>query len=92
VRHLLHHKVAVPQDSASVADLGGSYVALGQEVTAQAVGNLAGIDSVVLLLGCGDRSQHQRMCHLHLPGVRKQVIVDPAREDHRFHSHYPRLR
>ena len=67
-------------------------MALGQEVTAQAVGNLAGIDLVVLLLGCCDRSQHQRMRHLHLLGVRKQMIVDPAREDRRFHGDHPRLR
>jgi hypothetical protein len=49
---LAQHQVAVPQDSASVADLGRGHVALEQEVTAQAVGSLAGVDSVVLLLGC----------------------------------------
>ena len=31
------------------------------------------------------------MGHLHLLGMRKQVIVDPAGEDRRFHSHHPGL-
>ena len=42
--HLLQHKVPVAQRSAPVPDLGRSHVALRQEVAAQAVGDLAGID------------------------------------------------
>jgi hypothetical protein len=66
-------------------------VALGQEVATQAVGNLAGIDLVVLPLGCGDGPQHQRMGNLHLFGMWKQMIVDPSREDRRFHGDRPGL-
>ena len=36
-------------------------------------------------------SQHQRMCHLYLLGVRKQMIVDPACEDRRLQGHHPGL-
>src|SRR5438876_749229 len=51
-----------------------------------------GIDLIVLLLGCGDRPQHQRMRYLHCCCVRLQMIVDPAAEDRRFHGSRPRLR
>ena len=67
-------------------------MALWEEVASQAVGDLDGIDLVVLLLGCSNRAQHQRVCHLDLRGVWKQVIVDPAAEDRRFHRNGPRLR
>jgi hypothetical protein len=50
------------------------------------VSNLAGINLVVLLLGRCNRSQHQRMSHLDLRGVRKQMIVSGA-EDRRLHRH-----
>jgi hypothetical protein len=38
-----------------------------------------------------DRPQHQRMCHLDLFSLRKQVIVDPAGEDRCFHGDRPGL-
>src|SRR5258707_4651984 len=41
-------------------------------IASQAVGELAGIDPVVLLLGCSNRTQHQWMCHLDL-GSRRMV-------------------
>src|SRR5207247_6915914 len=59
---------------------------------AYAVRELAGIDLIVLLLGSGDRPQHQRMRYLHCGCVRLQMIVDPAAEDRRFHGSRPRLR
>src|SRR5271155_3535630 len=62
-----------------------------QEVAAQAVGNLAGINLIILLLGGCDGAQHQRMRHLHLLRVRKQMIVDPAGENRWFHGHRPWL-
>ncbi|HEX3435636.1 MAG TPA: hypothetical protein VHT24_02635 [Pseudacidobacterium sp.] len=74
-----------------VPDLGRGHVALGQKVTTQAVGDLTGIHPVILLLGCRNRSQHQRMCYLHLFRMRKQIIVDPAGEDRRFHGDRPGL-
>jgi len=58
---------------------------------AQAVGDLACINLVVLLFGRSNRSQHQRMRDLHLLRMRKQMIVDPAREDRRFHRDRPGL-
>jgi hypothetical protein len=45
-----------------------------------------------LLPGRCNRSQHQRMSHLDLGGVRKQMIVDPAAEDRRLHGNTPWLR
>ena len=41
-------------------------MALRKEVASQAVGDLAGIDLVVLLLGRSDSPQHQRMRDLNL--------------------------
>jgi hypothetical protein len=35
-------------------------VAFRQEIAAQAVTDLAGVDPIILLLGCGNRAQHQR--------------------------------
>jgi hypothetical protein len=67
-------------------------VAFRQEVAAQAVGDLAGVDPIDLLLGRSDGAQHQRMRHLHLRRVRKQMIVDPAGENRCFHRHGPGLR
>src|SRR5205814_7851343 len=45
LHHLAYQQVAVAQSSASIANGGGCHVAFWQEVTAQAVGDLAGIDS-----------------------------------------------
>src|SRR5580658_4581352 len=47
---------------------------------------------VVLLLGRGDRPQHQRMRDLHLLRMRKQVVINPSGEDGRFHSDHAGLR
>jgi hypothetical protein len=77
---------------APVPDLGRCHVALGQEIAAQAVGDLAGIDLVVLPLRRCNGPQHQRVRHLHLFGMGKQMVVNPAREDRRFHGDNPGLR
>src|SRR5437667_2484960 len=82
----------VPQRAPSISYLSGHHVALREEIASQAVGDLAGIDLVVLLLGRCNRSQHQRMSHLDLGGVWKQMIVDPAAEDRRLHGNTPWLR
>ena len=67
-------------------------MALRQEVTAQAVGDLAGINPVILLLGRGDGTKHQRMCDLDLFSVWQKMIVNPARENCRLHGNHPGLR
>src|ERR1017187_5807440 len=80
------------QGPASISNLGRCHVAFGQEVTAQAVGNLAGINPIILLFRRRDGAQHQRMRHLYLGRVRQQMIIDPAREDRGFHGYAPGLR
>src|SRR5450755_3256084 len=82
----------VAQGPASIPNLSRCHVAFRQEVTAQAVGNLAGINPIILLFRCGDGAQHQRMRHLYLGCVGQQMIIDPAREDRGFHPYAPRLR
>jgi hypothetical protein len=91
LHHLLDQQPAVAQGSPPVADLGRCHGALRKEVATKTVGYLAGIDLVVLPLRRGDGTKHQRMSNLHLLGMRKQVIVDPAGEDRRFHGHHPGL-
>ena len=59
---------------------------LRKEVASQAVGDLDGIDLVVLLLGRGDSPQHQRVRDLHLLCMRKQMVINPTSEDRRFHG------
>src|SRR5205823_10816415 len=71
LHHQAHQQVSVAQGSASVSNRGGCHVAFRQEVAAQAVGDLAGIDAIVLLLGRSDGAQHQRMRYLHLLRVWK---------------------
>lgn len=66
-------------------------MALRQEVASQAVGDFAGIDLVVLLLGRGDRLQHQRMRDLHRLRMQKQVVINPSGEDRRFHGDHAGL-
>jgi hypothetical protein len=78
LHHLPHQQMPVPQGAPSIPYRCRHHVALREEVASQAVGDLAGIDLVVLLLGRCNRSQHQRVSHLDLGGVRKQMIVDPA--------------
>jgi len=82
----------IAQGAASVPNRSGRHVAFWQEVAAQAVGDLAGIDAIVLLLGRSDGARHQRMRYLHLFRMREQVIVDPASENGRFHRPRPGLR
>ena len=84
LHHLLDQQSAVAQRSAPVADLGRSHVTLWKEIATKTVGDLAGIDLVVLALGCGDGSQHQGVRYLHLFRMWKQVVIDPAGEDRRF--------
>src|SRR5271165_902411 len=76
----------VSQGAASIPNLGRCHVAFRQKVTAQAVGNLAGINPIILLFRRGDGAQHQRMRHLYLGRVGQQMIIDPAREDRGFHA------
>jgi hypothetical protein len=54
--------------------------------------DLAGIDPVVLLLGGGNGSEHQRVRHLQPLGVRKQMVIDPPGEDRCFHGDRAGLR
>jgi hypothetical protein len=65
-------EVNVAQRSPPLPDPGRSRVALRQESATQTTGDLAGIDLVVLPLGCRDCPQHQRMGHLHLFGMRSR--------------------
>ena len=92
LHHLLDHQVPLSQRSSSVPDLRRGHVAFWQEITPHTVGDLAGIDPVVLLLGCGNGSEHQRMRHLHPLGVRKQMVIDPPGKDRRFHGDRAGLR
>jgi hypothetical protein len=71
---LPHQQVPLAQSTA--AHLSGRYVALRKEVASQAVGDLVGIDLVVLFLGRCNRTQHQRVCHLDLGGVRISVAAE----------------
>ena len=73
LHHLLDHQAPVAKYTAPVSNLGRSHMALGKKVAAQAVGDLACINLVVLLLGRSDRPQHQRMRDLHLFRMRKQM-------------------
>src|SRR5213080_1185925 len=82
----------VVEGPSRLLDWGGCHVAFRQEVAAQAVGDLAGIDAIVLLLGRSDGAQHQRMRYLHLLSVREQMIVDPAAENRCFYGYGPGLR
>src|SRR5258707_13895100 len=79
----------VTQGAAAIPDLPRHHVALRQEIAAKAVGDLVGIDLVVLLLGCRNRTQHQRVSHLDLRGMRKEMVVDPAAEDRGLHANTP---
>ena len=85
-------QIAITQNPPPVADRSRGDVALRQEVPAQAVGDLAGIDPVVLLFGRSHGPQHQRMRNLHCLSMGQQMIVDPAGGDGGFHSHGARLR
>ena len=78
LHHLAHQQVPVAQGPAPIPDLCGGHVALRQKVAAQAIGDLAGVNPIVLLLSRGDRAQHQWVRYLHLLGVREQMIIDPA--------------
>ena len=64
LHHLPHQQVAIAQRATPFANRRRSHVALRQEITAQTVANLPGIDAVVLLFRGGDGAQHQWMRHL----------------------------
>jgi hypothetical protein len=81
----------VPQGAPSIPYCCGHHVELRKKVASQAVGDLAGIDLVVLLLGCSNRAKHQWVSHLDLRGMWQQMIVDPAAKDRRLHRHHPWL-
>jgi len=91
LHHLAHQQVAIPQRPSPFTNRSRCHVALGQEIAAQAVANLAGIDAIVLLFCCSDGAQHQGMCHFQCSCVRLEVIVDPAGEHGCFHRRGPRL-
>jgi hypothetical protein len=84
--------LAVAECSPSVSSLGRCHVALRQEIAAQAVGDLAGVNAIIFLLGGCDRSQHQRVRYFDLCRMRMEMIVDPAGKNRCFHSHRPGLR
>jgi hypothetical protein len=90
--HLLDQQPSIPQRPPAVSDLGRGHVALRQEVATKTVGDLAGIDPVVLPLGRSNRPQHQWVRHLNLLCVGNQVIVNPPDEDRCFQRDRPGLR
>jgi hypothetical protein len=92
LHHLPYQQASIAQRSPPLANLERVHVALGQEVAAQAIGDLSGVDAIIFLLGGGDRLQHHGMRYFHCCSVRFQVIVDPAGKDRRFHRRRPRLR
>src|SRR5579862_4447348 len=84
--------MAVAQNPPPVADRPRRHVALGQEVAPEAVGDLAGIDAIVLLFGRRDGPQHQRVRHFYGCGMRQQMVIDPPAEHRCFHRDGARLR
>jgi ABC-type bacteriocin/lantibiotic exporter with double-glycine peptidase domain len=53
LHHLAHQQVSIAQGSVSVPNRGGCHVAFRQEVAAQAVGDLAGIDEDIKAMPMG---------------------------------------
>jgi hypothetical protein len=92
LHHLSHQQIAVAQSSPSVPNLSRSHVALRQEITAQAIGDLARVNAIVLFLGGCDCSQHQRVCHFDLRRMRLEMIVDPPGKNRCLHCNCPGLR
>src|SRR5579863_4922617 len=84
--------MAVAQNPPPVPDRSRRHVALGQEVASEAVGDLAGIDAIVLLFGRRDGPQHQRVRHFYGCGMRQQMVIDPPAEHRCFHRDGARLR
>ena len=58
----------------------------------QAVGDLVGIDAVVLFPRRCNGPQHQWMRYFHRGRMRPEVNVDPTGEDGGFHRYRPRPR
>jgi hypothetical protein len=58
-------QMSVAQRPAPISNVRRCYMALRQEIATEAVGNLAGIDPVVLLLCCRYGPQHYQVCDLH---------------------------
>jgi hypothetical protein len=67
-------------------------VALGQKITPETVGDLAGIDAIVLPLGCRIARSISGCATFTLLGAGKQMIINLAGEDRRFHGDHARLR
>ena len=67
-------------------------VTLWQKIAAQTVSDVARINLIVLLLGCCNLMQQQRVSYLDLLCMGEEVVVDPASEDRRFHRYHPWLR
>src|SRR6185312_945385 len=82
----------VAQHPPPLPDRRRRHVALRQEVAPETVGDLAGVDPVVLLLRGSNRPQHQRVCDLHRCGMRQQMVIDPPAEHRCFHRDGARLR
>jgi hypothetical protein len=57
-------QVSVAQRAAPVSNLGRRHVAFRQKVAAQAVGDLAGINALVLLFCCRDLSNSPRVAEI----------------------------
>jgi hypothetical protein len=58
LNHLPHQQMPVAQSPAPISDLGRGHMALRKEITAETVGNLAGIDTVILFFAaarCADQ-------------------------------------
>jgi hypothetical protein len=53
---------------------------------------LLDINVVILLFGCGNGSQYQRVRYLQSGAMGLQAIVDPGGKNGRFHRRGPRLR
>jgi hypothetical protein len=57
---LVDQQIVIPQRVPAFANFGRGHVALRQKITAQAVGDLVGIDAIVFLLGGGNGPQQTR--------------------------------
>jgi len=73
LQNLPDQQVAVAQGVPPFAERSGSHVAPRQKIAAQTVGNLLGVDAIVLLLRGGNGAQHQGMRDLQRSRMRPQV-------------------
>jgi hypothetical protein len=91
LHHLPYQQMPVAQGATPISNLRRDHVTLRQEIAAKTVSDLSGVDLVVLLLGRCNRPQHQGVSYLDLLRMRKQMVVDPASKDRRFHGNRSRL-